>query len=133
MRTFSRVMVIGRVGRDVEVRLPSHANGTAWASMSVATTRARKDGDAWIEETDWHAVRLFGRDAEYAAKSCRRGSLVAVEGALAYERFVDAQGNKRVSVRVVADRVSLLAHPPDRAAEGEAVAPTVATEEVAQA
>lgn len=121
MRTFSRVMVIGRVGRDVEVRLPSHAGGSSWATMSVATSRARRDGDAWVEETEWHAVKLFGRDAEYAAKWGRRGALVAVEGSLAYERYADAEGHKRTTVRVIADRLSVLAAAPERSLEAEPV------------
>lgn len=116
MRTFSRVMVIGRVGRDVEVRLPS-GGGTPWATMSVATSRARRDGDAWVEETEWHAVKVFGRDAEYAAKHGRRGALVAVEGSLVYERYQDAEGHKRTTVRIIADRVSVLVAAPERSLE----------------
>ena len=121
MRTFSRVMVIGRVGRDVEVRLPSNG-GTSWATMSVATSRARRDGDAWVEETEWHAVKLFGRDAEYAAKWGRRGALVAVEGSLSYERYADAEGHKRTTVRILAERLSVLVAAPERTLEAEPAA-----------
>jgi single-strand DNA-binding protein len=102
----NKVTLIGRVGRDPEMKLAP--NGTHWTSLSVATNRNRKDGDKWVEETDWHQVRCFGADAEYVGKHVRRGSLISVEGEIHYARWTTSDGEPRWAARINADRVGLL-------------------------
>lgn len=122
-------MLIGRVGADPELR--QARNGSAWGSFSVATHRSRKEGDAWVEETDWHDVRVFGEDAERCHKRLKRGSVVAVEGTLVYDVWTDEQGVKRRKPRVVASRLQFLADlRPSEAVAGDRPA---AEEEVREA
>lgn len=109
MRTMNHITLIGRLGKDPELRTAAHA-GTPWTVLSVATNRVRREGDAWIEEADWHQVKVFGREAEYAARNLKKGSLVGIEGALQYERWTSSDGQKHHSARIVADRLSLLAN-----------------------
>lgn len=134
MRTMNQVTLIGRVGRDPEIRAAANG-GTPWGVLSVATNRSKRDGDAWIEETDWHQVKVFGREAEYAGKYLRKGALVAVEGGIQYERWTGADGVKHYATRIVGERVSMLGaarSPADRAGEETAV-PEALIEVVAEA
>ena len=83
-------------------------NGTHWATLAVATNRNRKDGDKWIEETDWHQVKCFGKDADYVSKYCKKGTVASIEGEIHYETWLDKDGGKRWSAKVYADRIGVL-------------------------
>lgn len=107
MRGINRVVVIGRLGQDPELR--EGKTGKRWSAFSVATNRARRDGDQWTEETDWHDIRVFGDDAERCLRFLRKGSVVAVDGSLVYDSWTDDQGVKRRKARIIANRVQFLA------------------------
>ena len=107
MRGLNRIVVLGRLGQDPELR--QGKNGSAWTMFSVATNRPRKDGDQWIEETDWHNVRVFGDEAERCHRMLRKGSVVAVDGAMVYESWTDDDGVKRRTARIVARNVTFVA------------------------
>jgi single-strand DNA-binding protein len=107
MRGINRVVVIGRLGRDPELRQAK--TGTRWSSFSVATNRSRREGEQWFEETDWHDVRVFGDDAERCQRFLRKGSVVAVDGSLVYDVWTDDQNVKHRKPRVLANRVQFLA------------------------
>jgi single-strand DNA-binding protein len=106
MRGLNRIVIIGRLGADPELR--QGKTGTAWCSFSVATNRHRKEGEAWVEETDWHDIRAFGEDAERCHKRLRRGSIVAVDGSLVYETWNDEQGQRRRRPRILASRLQFV-------------------------
>jgi single-strand DNA-binding protein len=103
----NRIVIVGRLGSDPELR--QSRSGTAWCSMTIATNRARKEGDQWVEETDWHEVKVFGDDAERSHRKLRKGSVVAVDGSLVYETWKDDAGNRRRKPKIVATRVQFLA------------------------
>lgn len=105
MRMVNKIMLVGRIGRDPELRRPAGDNGTPWSVLSVATNRYRKEGEQWIEDTDWHQVKVFGKEAEYANRVFRKGSLVSVEGSLSYEHWTSEDGTKHHATRILADRV----------------------------
>jgi single-strand DNA-binding protein len=115
MRGLNRIVVLGRLGQDPELRQAK--NGNPWASFSVATSRGRKDGDTWIEETDWHDVRVFGDEAERCHRRLRKGSVVAVDGAMVYDTWTDEAGARRRKPRIHATRVSFVSDL--RPAEGQ--------------
>lgn len=121
MRTMNKITLIGRLGRDPEMKLAQ--NGTHWTTLAVATNRNRKDGDKWVEETDWHQVKCFGKDAEYVGKYCKKGSVVSIEGEIHYETWLDKDNGKRWSAKVYADRVGLVA---DGRTSGEVRSPSIA-------
>src|SRR5688572_27798097 len=106
MRGMNRIVIIGRLGADPELRTAK--SGNPWATLSVATNRARKEGDTWIEETDWHEVKVFGEDAERCHRRLKRGSVVAVDGSLVYEAWTDDQGARRRKPKIVASRVQFV-------------------------
>ena len=106
MRGMNRITLIGRLGRNPELR--TSKAGKPWCTLAVATDRRRKDGDEWKTETDWHQVKVFGQDAERCEQMLRAGSLVSVEGRMTYERWEDDKGTKRVAPRVIARDVGFL-------------------------
>ncbi len=124
MRGMNRVMLIGRLGRDPEVR--QGKGGTPWGTFTIATNRPKKEGDGWIEETDWHDVKVFGEDAERCSRKLRKGSLVGVEGALVYDTWTADDGQKRRKARVAASRVHFLTDL--RIAGSEEIEPETVTE-----
>lgn len=121
MRGMNRVFILGRLGKDPELR--TGKTGTAWCSFGVATNRARKEGDTWIEETDWHDVRVFGSDAERCHRLGRKGTLVAIEGSIVYETWTDEAGTKQKRARVMANRIQLVSDLKARDEEPPALAP----------
>jgi single-strand DNA-binding protein len=108
MRGVNRVMLVGRAGRDAEAR--NSANGL-WCNFSLATGKARREGSGWVEDTDWHRVKVFGSMAEIAERMVKKGVMVAVEGAVHYEAWNDDAGQKRTSAVIVADNVQILSRP----------------------
>ncbi len=114
MRGMNRVTLIGRLGRHPELR--TSKAGNPWCTLAVATDRRRKDGDEWKTETDWHRVKVFGNDAERCERMLRAGSMVAIEGTMTYDKWEDDQGKKRISPRILAERVGFLSDLRERAA-----------------
>ena len=106
MRGLNRSVVVGRVGQDPELR--TSKAGVAWCTFSVATDRRRKVGEEWVDDTDWHRIKVFGRDAEACHRFVRRGSMIGVEGSMNYDKWTDDEGQKRMTPALLADRVSFL-------------------------
>lgn len=107
MGSVNKVMLLGRLGRDIELK---HTNsGMAWARVGLATSERRKDqAGQYVEETDWHELKLWGRTAENAAQYLGKGSEVHVEGRLKQREYTDREGNQRKAVEVVVDRLTFV-------------------------
>jgi single-strand DNA-binding protein len=104
----NRVMLLGRLTADPEIRtLPS---GTPLASMRMATnTYGGKEEDGSKKEyTDFHSLVAFARLAEVAGELLRKGRLVYVEGRLRYRTWENAEGQKRYSTEIVIDNFQLI-------------------------
>ena len=123
MSTVNRLFLVGRLGADPELR--TAASGQPWCRMSVATNRNKKEGDQWVEETDWHRVTAFGNLADRCVRYLRKGSLVAVEGTLTYVKFIGDDGKPVTLARVRASRVLFLDRPrsASRSEPAQAAAP----------
>lgn len=98
----NKVMLYGNLGRDPELKaLPS---GSQVASFSMATTRNYKDKDGnKKDQTDWHNIVLFGRQAEVAAQYLKKGRPVFVDGRLQTRSWDDKDGKKQYRTEVVVD------------------------------
>jgi single-strand DNA-binding protein len=109
MSSVNKVILVGRLGGDPELRY-SQTN-TAIATFSIATDESYtpKDGGAKVEKTEWHKIVIFGRQAENAEKYLRKGSLVYVEGSLQTRKWEDRDGNERWTTEVKAYKVAYLA------------------------
>ena len=107
MASVNKVILIGNLGRDPEVRyLP---DGAAIANISVATTDVWKDksGDKQ-ERTEWHRVAFFGRLAEVAGEYLKKGSQVYIEGRLQTRKWQDKEGKERYTTEIVANEMKML-------------------------
>jgi single-strand DNA-binding protein len=107
MASVNKVILIGNLGRDPEVRyMPS---GDAVATLNVATTDKWKDknGEAQ-EQTEWHRVAFFGRQAEICGEYLRKGSQIYVEGRLQTRKWTDKEGNERYTTEIRGDRMQML-------------------------
>ena len=97
---FCEVTIIGNLGRDPEVK--TSASGTAWCTLSVATTRRAKQGEQYVNVTEWHRVKVFGRPAEWLGKDARKGSQVFCVGHIETERYTAKDGTERQQTVIVA-------------------------------
>lgn len=107
MASVNKVILIGNLGRDPEVRyLPS---GEAVANFSIATTEKWKDKSGEMkEQTEWHRISFFGRQAEICDEYLKKGGAVYVEGRLQTRKWTDKDGNERYTTEVRGDRMQLL-------------------------
>ena len=107
-RGVNKVILVGNLGQDPEVRYMP--NGNAVANISVATSETWKDkntGDNQ-ERTEWHRVVLFRRLAEIAGEYLKKGSKVYIEGKLQTRKWQDQSGQDRYTTEVVADQMQML-------------------------
>jgi single-strand DNA-binding protein len=102
---FCKIMLIGNLGRDPEMRYTP--NGKPVTQFSVAVSHSRPDGQGgWIDDgTDWYRISVFGDRAERAADQLRKGNKVFVEGRFKTREFEGKDGEKRTSLDVISDNV----------------------------
>ncbi|WP_333679313.1 single-stranded DNA-binding protein [Dyella sp.] len=107
-RGINKVILVGNLGADPEVRYT--AGGTAIASLSVATSEQWTDKQSGQkqERTEWHRVKLFGRLAEIAGEYLKKGRQVYVEGSLRTDKYTDKQGVERYSTDIIASELQML-------------------------
>jgi len=99
MASVNKVVLIGNLGRDPEVRyLPS---GDPVANFSLATTESWKDKSGQKkEETQWHQIEVFGKTAEVVRDYCTKGKQVYLEGSIRYDEWTDKDGNKKYMTKI---------------------------------
>ena len=102
---FCKIMLIGNLGRDPEMRYTPA--GKPVTQFSVAVSHSKPDGQGgWVDEgTDWYRISVFGDRAERAAEQLRKGNKVFVEGRFKTREFEGKDGEKRLSLDVISDNV----------------------------
>ena len=107
MSGVNKVILIGNLGKDPEVRYLD--NGVAVANISLATSESykNKEGER-ITQTEWHDVVLWRGLAEVAEKFLKKGSSVYIEGKLRTNKWVDKDENNRYKTEVLADKLTML-------------------------
>lgn len=107
MASVNKVIILGNLGRDPETRYTT--GGDAVTNLRIATSEQWKDKNGEKQEkTEWHAVVLFGRQAEIAGEYLKKGRSVYIEGRLQTRKYTDKEGIEKYSTEVVADRMQLL-------------------------
>jgi single-strand DNA-binding protein len=107
MANLNKVMIIGNVTRDPEVKYTP--KGSAVTDLGIAVNRTYKVGEERKEEVTYVDVTLWGRLAEIAGEYCRKGKPVYIEGRLQLDSWEDkASGQKRSKLRVVGEEMQLL-------------------------
>lgn len=107
-RGVNKVILIGNIGGDPDVRyLP---NGNAAATLSVATSESWKDKQTGEkqERTEWHRVVCYGRLGEIAGEYLRKGSKVYLEGSLRTRKWQDQQGQDKYTTEIIASEMQML-------------------------
>ena len=105
MKALNKAMLIGRLGRDPEIR--STPSGIKVASFSMATdfnVKNRETGE-WDTRTEWHNIKAWRYLAENAERNLHKGSLVYVEGRITYDSYNDKEGNKRYKTEIIANEL----------------------------
>ena len=108
MASVNKVILIGNLGRDPEVRYAP--SGSAIANVTIATSRNWKDKTTGErqEETEWHRVVFYDKLAEIAGEYLKKGKSVYVEGRLKTRKWTDKDGVEKYTTEVIADQMQLL-------------------------
>ncbi len=107
MAGVNKVILIGNLGKDPEVRYLD--NGVAVANFSLATTESykNKEGER-VSQTEWHNIVLWRGLAEIAEKFLKKGSAVYIEGKIRNRKWEDKEGNNRYTTEILADNMTML-------------------------
>jgi len=113
MRGVNKVILIGNLGRDPEIRYTT--SGQAVANFTLATTEVRtnKDGEK-LEFTEWHRIVAWGRRAEICGEYLSKGKMVFIEGSLRTRSWDDKEGKKRWTTEVIVQNMEILSPIGDR-------------------
>lgn len=123
-RGLNKVQLIGNLGNDVDLKYTQ--GGMAIATLSIATTSSRKDASGeYIEKTDWHRVKLFGKTAEIAGEYLEKGRQVYIEGRLEYGKYTNKEGQEVYTTDIIGDDMQMLGGKPG----GERAAPASRSEQ----
>lgn len=111
MASVNKVIIVGNLGRDPEIRyMPS---GDAIANIAVATSYKSKDRNTGEqrEQTEWHRIAFFGRLAEIVGQYLKKGSSVYVEGRLQTRKYTDKDGVEKYVTDIIAEQMQMLGGP----------------------
>jgi single-strand DNA-binding protein len=113
MASVNKVIILGNVGKDPEVR--HMQNGDSVVSVSVATSESWKDKNSGEskDNTEWHRVTFYRKLAEVAANYLRKGSSVYIEGRLETKKWTDKAGVERYTTGIVASEMKMLGKAPE--------------------
>ena len=117
MASFNRVVIMGNLGQDPELRYTQNQN--AVTTLNIATTEySRTPEGERTSTTEWHRVVVWGKNAENCSKYLRKGSSVYIEGKLQTRSWEDKQGQKRYTTEIVAQITQFLSRREDNAGGG---------------
>ncbi|MEM9409783.1 MAG: single-stranded DNA-binding protein [Planctomycetota bacterium] len=105
MASFNRVILVGNLTRDIELRYTPA--GTAVTDLGLAVNERVKKNDQWVDEVNFFDVTLWGRTAEIASEYLSKGSPVLVEGRLKYDSW-EQDGQKRSKVKIIGEKMQML-------------------------
>lgn len=107
MRGMNKIYLLGNLGKDPKVSATQR--GTTVCDFSLATTDSYKDRDGQQrEETQWHSVRVYGKQAEACQQYLRKGSMALIEGTVKYSKSTGRDGLEKYFTNVIAERVQFL-------------------------
>lgn len=126
MASVNKVILIGNLGRDPEIRY--NASGLGVANFSIATTSVwtdRQTGER-KEDTEWHRIVAFGGLSDIVERYLKKGSQVYIEGRLKTRKWQDKNGRDQYTTEVIAEQMQMLGRPASAVVEeGDASEPSV--------
>ena len=105
MASYNRVVLIGNLTRDVELRFTPQ--GTAVTDISLAVNERVKRNEQWVEEANFFDITLWGRTAEVAGEYLSKGSSILIEGRLKLDRW-EQEGQKRSKIKIIGEKMQML-------------------------
>ncbi|MBT9394550.1 single-stranded DNA-binding protein [Hymenobacter sp. NST-14] len=125
MASVNKVILIGHLGKDPEVR--HLEGGNSVANFTIATNEYYKDKQGTrVERTEWHNIAAWRGLAELAEKYLRKGQQVYVEGRIRTRQYQDKENQTRYVTEIIAEELSLLGHRPGSGPQGAPAAETSA-------
>ena len=116
-RGVNKVILVGNLGSDPEVRYMP--NGNAVANLNLATSESWKDQQGQLQErTEWHRLVMYRRLAEIAAEYLKKGAQIYVEGKLQTRKWQDQQGQDRYTTEILVDQMQMLGGRSDSGTQG---------------
>jgi single-strand DNA-binding protein len=108
MASVNKVILIGNLGRDPEVRYAP--SGSAICNVTLATTRSWKDKNSGekVDETEWHRIVFYDRLAEIAGEYLKKGKQVYIEGRLKTRKWTDKDGVEKYTTEIIANEMTML-------------------------
>ncbi len=106
--SLNKVLLIGRLGRDPEIRYMP--NGEPVCNFSLATSESwndKKTGQK-VEKTEWHNITMYGKLAEIAGQYLKKGSLIYAEGKIQSRKYTDKTGVERTAYNIIANEMKML-------------------------
>lgn len=119
MANYNRVVLVGNLTRDIELR--ETPSGASVADASIAVNDRRKQGDDWVEETSFVDLTLWNKTAQNAAEYLSKGSPILIEGRLKQDSWENESGEKRTKLKVVVEKLQFLGSPSQKNDEKVAV------------
>ena len=117
-RGVNKVILVGNLGNDPEVRYMP--NGNAVANLSLATSESWKDQQGQMQErTEWHRLTMYRRLAEVAGEYLKKGSQIYVEGKLQTRKWQDNQGQDKYTTEIIVDQMQMLGGRGDGGNQGQ--------------
>lgn len=119
MASVNKVILVGRLGKDPEVKYTQ--DGTPVANFSIATDESWKDKEGEKQErTEWHNIVAWKKLAEICGSYLKKGSQVYLEGKLQTRKWEDKDGNTRYTTEIVLNQMVMLGSKPDNGAPAQA-------------
>jgi single-strand DNA-binding protein len=116
-RTVNKVILVGNVGKDPEIKVAS--TGNSIATFSLATTDRTKDpAGNWIDRTEWHSLVAFQRTAEIVRDYVKKGSKLYIEGRIQTRSWDDKDGQKKYRTEIIVNDLVLLSGRSDGESSG---------------
>jgi single-strand DNA-binding protein len=106
MQDVNSITIVGRLTRDPELR--STASGMTVASLRLAYTQSRKNGNEWVEEPGFIDVSVFGNQADVVGKFLAKGRQIVVQGRLDFRQWTSPEGQQRNATQIVANQVQFI-------------------------
>ncbi|MBW5802928.1 single-stranded DNA-binding protein [Coxiella endosymbiont of Ornithodoros amblus] len=109
-RGVNKVILIGNLGQDPEVRYTPNGNAVANVTLATSSTWRDKQTGELQERTEWHRIAFFNRLAEIVSEYLRKGSKIYVEGSLRTRKWQDKNGVDRYTTEIIANEMHMLDH-----------------------
>jgi len=107
MASVNKVILVGRLGKDPEVRYMPNGEAVANATLATSETWKDKSGEKQ-EKTEWHRVTFYRKLAEIVGEYLKKGSMVYVEGRLETRKWTDKEGKERYTTEIIANEMQML-------------------------